>query len=126
MRDVEPGLVDDLVPVDEQVEVDDARPPALTAHAPERALDLEQAGRAAARAGSVVSSATAPFRNGGWSTTPTGSVSRSCETASTSTPSALPEELDRPAQRLLARSEVRAEPDVRERHARVRSTTTAA
>ena len=37
-----------------------------------------------------------------------------------------PEELDGPAQRLLPRSEVRADPDVRERHARVRSTTTAA
>ena len=42
MRHVEPGLVHHLVPVHEQVEVDDARPPSLTAHSPERALDLQQ------------------------------------------------------------------------------------
>ena len=65
MRHAEPRLVDHLVPVDEQVEVDEARPPALTAHPPERALDLQQAGRAGLGVNSVVSTETAPFRNGG-------------------------------------------------------------
>ena len=65
MRHPEPRLVHHLVPVHEQVEVDDARPPALTAHPPERALDLQQQVEKSSRADSVVSSATAPFRNGG-------------------------------------------------------------
>ena len=65
MRHAEPRLVHHLVPVDEQVEVDDARPPSLTAHSPERALDLQQAGREGLAVNSVVSTETAPFRNGG-------------------------------------------------------------
>src|SRR5262249_52511305 len=42
MRHSETGLVDLFAPVHEQIEVDDARPPALLADPPQRALDVEE------------------------------------------------------------------------------------
>ena len=65
----------------------------------------------------LVSIATAPFRNGGWSTSPTGSVSRSCRDRDDLDAVGRREEVRRPEERHLARAEVRAEPDVRARHA---------
>ena len=104
VRDGQARLVDRLVAVEQQVEVDRARAPAL-ARARGRARARPRAARRAGRAAeSSVSSATAPFRNGGWSTTPTGSVSRSSETPTTARAARRP----RPDRR-LAVAEVRAE-----------------
>ena len=63
MRHAQAGLVDDLVAVEEQVEVDDPRPPkVLSRTRPSPPFDRQQRS-SSARAASPVSSAAAPFRN---------------------------------------------------------------
>ena len=87
MRDGEPRLVDLLVPVEEQIEVERARAVlAGDADAAEALLGREKPVEELAR-DSVVSSSAAPLRKSGCGPTPTGSVSRSVETATTSMPS---------------------------------------
>ena len=123
MRHVEARLVDDLFPVHEQVEVDVRGPHRSSADSPERALDLQQQLENRARL-RIVSIATAPFRNGGWSTTPTG-PSRGARDADHLDAVGVREELDRPAQRLLRGPRFAPIPTYA-RHSRERSTTTAA
>ena len=117
MRHAQARLVDALVTVDEQVEIDDPRAPALATNASERALDLEQelerarGVRARLDRDRAVQEprlvddpdrvGLAQLRDGD----DLDAVGR-------------PEELDRSPQRRLARAEIRAEPDVRARHDR--------
>ena len=82
MRDGQARLVDRLVAVEQQVEVDRPRPPALAALAAELALDREQPVEQLARRelGLERGGAVQEARLVG---EPTGSVSRSAETATT-------------------------------------------
>ena len=106
-------------PVEEEVEVDRARPDAGT---PSRVRPSERSissrTSSSSRGASSVSTATAPFRNRGWSTTPSGSVSRSPRSPPRRCPRG-----SRPARRPGAGpppgAEVRAEADVRSSDTRI-------
>ena len=73
----EPRLVDDGVAVEQQVEVDRPRPPALAARSRPSRARRRGAPRAARAAPGPSRPRPPPFRNGGCSTGPHGSVSRS-------------------------------------------------
>ena len=125
MRHVEPGLVDHLVPVDEQVEVDVRGPQRSPRTRPsERSISSKQVEERPRRQRRLDRDGAVQERR----LIDDADRVRLAELGDGDHLDAVgaPEQLDRPAQRLLPRSEVRADPDVRERHARVRSTTTAA
>ena len=94
MRKREPGLVDDPVPVEEQVEVDRTRPPARSRpDAAQTLLDLEEELEERPRPDLRLELDRA-VQVGRLLDGPHGSVSRSVETATTSTPSASPRSVD--------------------------------
>ena len=97
MRHRQPRLVDDPVAVEEQVEVDRPRAPALgRSRTPAELRARRRAGpRAASRGASAVSSATAPFRNARLlDGTPRAPSRASARRATTSIPVDLAEQLD--------------------------------
>jgi len=125
MRHVETLLVDLLVAVDEEVEVDGSRPPPLTPDATERALDPEQQLEKSLRRETRVDRDGAVQER---RLIDDADRVRLAELGDADHVDAVrtPEELDGAAEGLFPWSKVRADPDVRERQARVRSTTTAA
>ena len=110
---VSPGSSTTRVAVEQQVEVDRPRAPALGRRGPGRARARRRAARRAARAARARSRApTAPFRNGGWSTGPHGLGLAQRRDGDDLDARPLAEELDRAADRRLAVAEVRPQPDV--------------
>ena len=115
MRNTEAGLVERLVPVQQQIEVDDPWPPTLDAHSPELALDVEEQveelsrGQARLERRRTVQEPRLvhdPDRIGLAQLRDSNDVEAGRS----------PEELDRTPNRLLPQAEVRAETDVCTRH----------
>src|SRR5262245_36348576 len=125
MRDAQTRLVDPAITVDEQIEGHDARPPANVAYATEPALDLEEAVEQLPRRQGRLQCDRAVEEQRLLDDADRRRLPELRDGTNLDT-LRLGEQVDGAEQRDLARADVRAEPNVRDCHVRMRSTITAA